>query len=204
MQTQLSKNRIPLLIALILVLEGLIYAWAVLTTEPEFVFDKCARNSGRTSSMINLAILLMIGYYGFKRIYGDEVRRDAFRVLITLFAVNHLVHFFYVFQNFKHHSMELSLIENLHGVITFILIVTVPVFLWLSKNLNTFFYAGIILHLFNVSYFIMKTFYSKVKPDKPAYHNQLGIAITILALLYVLYRFYRENRGGAEERIGTA
>jgi hypothetical protein len=200
----LTKSKIPLLITLIFCLELAIYLWAVWTTtldksnffwiEPEFIFDKCARNSGRISSFINLTILLMIGYFGFKKIYLDERKKDTFRILITLFAVNHLVHFFYVFQNFKHHSMELSLSENLHGFITFIFILIVPIILWLYKNFNAIFYAGITLHLFNVSYFIMKTFYSKIKPDKPAYHNQLGIVMTTAALIYILYRFFREYK----------
>jgi hypothetical protein len=188
----LTKNKLPQLIACICCLEIVIYLWAVWTTEAEFVFDKCARNSGRVSSMINLTILIMIGYYGFKKIYLDEKKKDTFRVLITLFAINHLVHFFYVFQNFKHHSLELSLSENMHGFITFIFILLVPIILWLYNNLNTVFYAGITLHLFNVSCFIMKTFYSKVKPDKPAYHNQLGIVVTTAALIYILYRIFRE------------
>jgi hypothetical protein len=190
----LTKNKIPLLIAFIFCLEAVIYLWAVWTTEAEFVSDKCARNSGRVSSMINLAILLMIGYYGFKKIYSEEKKKDAFRILITLFAINHSVHFFYVFQNFKHHSMIFSVSENMHGFITFIFILIVPIILWLYNNLNMVFFAAITLHLFNVSYFIMKTFYSKVKPDKPAYHNQLGIIVTTIALLYILFRFYRENK----------
>jgi hypothetical protein len=116
----LTKNKIPLLIAFICCLEVVIYLWAVCTTEAEFVSDKCARNSGRASSLINLTILLMIGYFGLKKIYLDEKKKDAFRILITLFAINHLVHFFYVFQNFKHHAWVFSVTENMHGFITFI------------------------------------------------------------------------------------
>jgi hypothetical protein len=182
------------LFVIIFCLEGGIYLWAINTTEAEFVFDKCARNSGRVSSLVNLAILLITGYYGYKKIYSDILKKDAFRILLTLFAVNHLVHFFYVYQNFKSHLMELSWLDNLHGVITFIFIMLVPLILWLRNNLNILFYAAITIHLFNVSYFIMKTFYSKVKPDAPAYHNQLGIAVTAVAMLFLLYKFIRENK----------
>ena len=195
MQTfMLTKRKLPLLIAFIGCVEIAIYLWAVWTTETEFVFDKCARNSGRVSSFINLAILLLIGFYGLKKIYLDEKTRDAFWILITLFAINHLVHFFFVFQNFRHHTMELSLTENLYGFITFIFILIVPIILWTNNNLNKVLYAGVTLHLFNVSYFIMKTFHSKVTPEKPAYHNQLGIVVTTLALIYILYRIFREAK----------
>jgi len=90
----LTKKRIPLLVALICCLEVIIYLWAVWRTEPEFVFNKCARNSGRASSAILLITLLMVGYYGLKGIYLDDKKKDTFRILITLFAINHLIHFF--------------------------------------------------------------------------------------------------------------
>lgn len=198
----LTKNKLPLLIALIICLEIVIYLWAFWTStldksnffaiESEFIFDKCARNSGRVSSALHLIILLMIGYFGLKQIYLDDKKKDEFRVLITLFAVNHLVHFFFVSQTFKHHTMALNISENKHGFITFICIQLIPIILWTFKNLNQLLYISIILHLFNTSYFIMETFYNKITPEKPAYHNQFGIAVTTAACIYILYRVFRE------------
>jgi len=52
----------------------------------------------------------------------------------------------------------------------------------------------LIIHLINVSFFIMKTFYSKITPDRPAYHNQLGIVVTSAAIVYMLYRAVRQLR----------
>lgn len=97
------------MIAFIFGLEAVIYLWAAWRTEPEFVFDKCARNAGRTSSAIILITLLMVGYYGLKGMYLDDKKKDTFRILITLFAVNHLIHFFYVFMRFKSHSEALDI-----------------------------------------------------------------------------------------------
>jgi hypothetical protein len=190
----LTKQRLPLLIASVFCLEAAIYLWAVWTTDAEYVFDKCARNSGRASSAIILITLLMMGYYGLKRIYLERKTKDAFLILVTLFSINHLIHFFYVFQNFRHHALVLDVGENLHGFITFIFIPVVPLILWSFKNLSRLLYAGITLHLFNASYFIMQTFFSKITPEKPAYHNQLGIVLISAALLYVIYRMFRENK----------
>lgn len=203
----LTKNKLPILIVLIICLEILIYLWAFWTStlemsnffaiESAFIFDKCARNSGRVASALNLTILLMIGYYGLKQIYLDYKKKDVFRVLITLFAVNHLVHFFFVFQTFNHHTMALNISDNKHGFITFICIQLIQIILWTFKNLNKVLYISIILHLFNASYFIMETFYSKIKPEKPAYHNQFGIAITTAACIYVLYSVFREYKSNS-------
>ena len=204
----LTKKRIPLLIAIICCIEVLIYLWAVWTTsfdksnffaiEPEFVFDKCARIAGRVSSVLILITLLMVGYYGLKKIYGDEKKRDSFLILITLFTINHLIHLLFVFLRFRSHTATISIAANLHGFITFIFIIIVPFILLTNKNLNRFLYLGIILHLFNISYFINKTFLGKVKPpDHSAYHNQFGIVVITVACLYILYRVYLENRRNA-------
>jgi DMSO/TMAO reductase YedYZ heme-binding membrane subunit len=192
----LKSYRLPLLIAFIFALEGIVYLWANWTTDDSnFVFAKCARNSGRASAALNLIILIMVGYYGLKKIYADHKEKDVFRILITLFAINHLVHFFYVYQNFKSISEPLVLSHHIHGIITFIFILLVPMLLWTSKNLSKVFYIVLIIHLFNTTYFMIDTFYGKIINDpRPAYLHQFGIAIMIAALLYILYRIFRENK----------
>lgn len=190
----LAKKRLPLLIAFIFVLEVVIYLWAVWVTEPEFVINKCARNAGRASEALNLAILMMVGYYGLKQIYADGKKKDAFIILMTLFAVNHLIHFFFVYQNFKKHAMVLDISDNKHGFVTFICIVLMTIALWILKDLSKVFYIFILVHLFNVSYFIMDTLNNKIKPDIITFHYKFGIVITSSALLYVLYRVFRENK----------
>ncbi len=202
----LTTRRLPALFAFICCIEVLIYLWAAWTTtfdksiffaiDPEFVFDKCARIAGRISSVIILIPLLMVGHYGLKEIYSDEKKKDSFRIFITLFAFNHLIHFLFVVLRFKSHSATLSIVENLHGFITFIFIVIIPFILWRYKNLNRLIYSAIILHLLNISYFINKTFLGKVKAEHPAYHNQFGIAIITAACLYIIYRVYVENKRG--------
>ena len=207
----LTKKRIPLLIASIFCIEVFIYLWAVWTTtfdmnnffaiEPQFVFDKCARLAGRVSAVLILLTLLVVGYYGLKKIYGDEKKKESFLILITLFAVNHLIHLLFVILRFNSHDETLSLSGpinvggTIHGIFTFTSILIIPVILWTYKNLNRLLYWGIILHLFSVSCFINKTFLGKVKPpDHPAYHNQFGVVLITAACLYILYRVYLENR----------
>ena len=207
----LTIKRIPLLIALICCIEVSIYLWAVWTTtfnmsnffaiQPEFVFDKCARIAGRVSSVLILISLIMVGYYGLKKIYADDKKKDSFLILITLFTLNHLIHLLFVILRFKSHGESISIGGpisvggTIHGVITFSFIVIVPFILWTYKHLNKFLYFLIILHLFNISCFIIKTFLGKVKPpDHPAYHNQFGIVIISSACLYILYRVFLENK----------
>lgn len=199
----LTKKRLPLLIALILCIEVLIYLWATWTAtldrstffgiEAQYIFAKAARNSGRVSAAIFLVILLMVGYYGLREIYRDQKKRESFLILTILFLVNHLMHFIFLYLNFKTLSKQLIAEPNIHGFITFSLIIIAPVILWTCKNINRLLYFAIILHLFNVSYFMNITFLSKVKPIDPAYHDQFGIVAITAACLYILYRVFREN-----------
>ena len=193
MKTILTKKNIPLLIALIFGVELLIYLWAVWTAtldrgnffgiEAQFIFAKAARNSGRVSAAIFLATLLMVGYYGLKEIFRDQKKKDSLVILTILFLVNHLMHFIYLYLNFKTHSKQLIADPNTRGFVTFSLIIIAPFILYTSQNLNRLLYFAIILHLFNVSYFMNITFLSKVKPADPAYHDQFGIfAITAACL----------------------
>lgn len=205
-----SKTPLPLLLLFVICLELIIYLWSRWTStldlsnffaiEPAFIFDKCARNSGRLSSAINLVIVLLIGYSGYRQISQDATKWKELRVLLTVFALNHFVHFFYVFQTFKHHAMELRISDNLHGFITVCCILLVPVITWFIKHLKPALFICIVLHLFNVSYFIMETFYNKITPEKPAYHNQFGILVTTAACAYLLIKSIREFKTMAVQK----
>ncbi|MBK9420180.1 MAG: hypothetical protein IPN44_03910 [Flavobacteriales bacterium] len=174
--------------------ERLIYIRANLTLQGSVeVLGECARNSGRTSAALNLVTLFMVGYFGLKTIYKEVAKRDTFRVLLTLFAVNHLVHFFFIHQYFQSQGSALEVSHNLHGTITFICLLSLPIILWNMDRLNKVLYYAVILHLFNITYFICKTFYSRYKPVDPAYLHQLGIVIMIGSLIYIIYRMYRER-----------
>lgn len=159
----------------------------------DLIFGECARNSGRTAAAINLTILLMVGHIGLKSIYKEESKKNLFRTLITLFAINHLIHFYFVTQNFKSYEIELNISEQLQGFITFLFILIAPVVLWSFTRLSKLLYTGILIHLFNVTYFIAKSFYGRYKPIDPAYLHRLGILVMIAALVYVLYREYKDR-----------
>lgn len=188
----LTKKKLPLLILLVICVELLIYFWAVWTTDHEFVFNKCARNSGRFSTGIILLALLMVGFYGLKKIFLEERKKENFLILMTLFSINHFIHLFFVITSFKSHALPFNISDNIHGFITFIFLIILPFMIWKATKLSKGLYILIILHLFNVSYFICQTFLSKVTPEKPAYHNQFGILVMVLACLYILYRVFEE------------
>lgn len=188
------KLKLPILISLIIILNILIYYRAFMIEPAERVFAECARNSGRTAAAINLILLFMLGHYGLQTIFHEKLKKNIFQILITLFAINHLIHFFFVFQNFNIQAMELNVYDHLHGFITFISLIIIPFIVFFFKKLSVPLYAFIIAHFFNVTYFISISFYARYKPEDPAYLHRIGVAVMILALLYVLYRSIIEMR----------
>ncbi len=207
----LMRKKLPLLIVLVCCIELGIYLWSVWTSTLDFgnffairsafIFDKCARLSGRVSSFLMLITLGMVGYYGLKNIYSDDKKKESFLILITLFTCNHLIHLLFVTLNLRSHGKSFDIngpIEiggTIHGIITFSSIVIIPLILWNYQRLSKLLYFVIILYLLNISSFIIKTFLGKIKlPENPAYHNQLGITLISAACIYILYRVYVENK----------
>lgn len=188
-------------ILIILSLEVLIYIWAAWTAtlqngnyfaiSHKLIFEKCARNSGRISAILNLVILLLLGYYGLKQIYSEKEYFDIFFNLITIFTINHLIHFFYISQNFKRKSLKIKLSEEKRGVFTYICITLFPIFIWYFNNLNTVVYICIILHLLNVSHVFVLALNTKIRvKSRITIHNRIGIIATIVAWIFVVYRIF--------------
>jgi hypothetical protein len=190
-------------ILIIFCLEVLIYAWSACTAtlkkgnyfaiSSQLIFEKCARNSGRVSAILNLTIILMLGYFGLKQIYSDKANHDIFLNLVTLLTINHLIHFFYISQNFKRKSLKIKLAQEKRGIFTYICITLFPIFIWYFKNLNALLYICIMLHLLNVSYVFILALKTKIKyKSKITIHNRFGIIITIAAWILVVYRVFVE------------
>lgn len=157
----------------------------------KFIFEKCARNSGRLSALLNLVILLMLGYLGLKQIYSKKEYFDIFFNLVTIFTINHLIHFFYISQNFKRKSLKIKLSEEKRGVFTYICITFFPIFIWYFNNLNTAVYICIILHLLNVSHVFVLALNTKIwVKSKITIHNRIGMIATIVAWIFVVYRVF--------------
>ncbi len=191
--TFLKPLKLPTLVFIIVLINILIYFRANSFEPLDRLFAECARNSGRVSAGINLIILWILGYFGLKSIFSDKNQKELLLKLMIMFAVNHLIHFFFVTQNFEIHTMQLDVFTNLHGFIIYLSIICVPIFIYYFKTLNRIKYLIIIIHFFNVTYMIADTFYKRYKPEDPAYLHRIGILIMISALLYVLYRTFMDN-----------
>jgi hypothetical protein len=199
----LSEINMWIFIVTTFLLEALIYVWSVWSARQKnynyfsisnkFIFEKCARNSGRVSAILNLIILLMIGYYGLNKIYSDKVIFIFFYNLIIAFTINHLIHFLFITQNFKQKSRTIKLSDEKHGIITFACITLFPIFLWYFKDLNLMLNIFIMLHLFNVSCAFVDVLYNKIRvKSKVTIHNKFGILATMLAWVYIAFRIFVE------------
>ena len=108
-----------------------------------------------------------------------------------MFAINHVIHFYFVSRNFEIHNRSVGILDNLHGFITYLLILIAPVIAFFYRNLNHLLYTFFILHIINVTYFIGISFYGRIKPIDPNYMHQIGIFIMISAVLLMLFDIFR-------------
>ena len=108
-----------------------------------------------------------------------------------MFTINHVIHFYFVSRNFEIHNWSVGILDNLHGFITYLLILFAPLIALLYKRLTPLLYTFFILHLINVTYFIGISFYGRIKPIDPAYMHQIGIFIMISAVLLMLFEIFR-------------
>ena len=189
---------------LILALELIIYVWAVWTASlkndnyfaisNKQIFEKCARNSGRVSAILNVIILVYVGYWGLEPIYRSRIQFDTFLTIVNILTINHLIHFFYISRNFKRQSLKIKFKQEKRGIFTYICITAFPLFVWYFTELNIEVYLFIVLHLYNASYVFAMALYSKITVNaKITIHNKLGMIVTTAAWIFMMYRICIEQ-----------
>ncbi len=191
------KIKYPYLLTffMVILLEFVVFLWANISVEySDYVFEKCARNSGKASALINIILLSQLVHYGLKGLFQKRERKVQFDLLVFAFALNHLIHFSFILGNFNSKHLELIPAEHVHGVLSFGLILFAPVILGLSKILSGRIYFLILLYIVNSSLFIIKTFVSLISPERYAYFHQFAILVIINLLIGLIYRVYTENR----------
>jgi hypothetical protein len=185
-------------------LELIIYVWAVWTAKlkndnyfaisNKQIFEKCARNSGRISAILNVIILLFVGYWGLEQIYLTKKHFDMFLILVNILTINHLIHFYYISRNFKRQSLKIKFKQEKRGIFTYICITAFPLFVWYFNHLNAVVYIIILLHLYNVSYVFVMALYSKITVNAQiTIHNKLGMFVTTAAWAFLMYRVFVEQ-----------
>ena len=192
----LKELKLPYFIAALVLLNILIYVRALWTIEPShIIFVECVRNSGRTSAGLNLLILLVVGHWGLKAIYQDRFKKKVFLLLFILFAVNHIIHLFFIFEHYLSQDRAMmGITNNTRALITFITVILAPLILLWFRNLSKTLYVTIIAHLFNVTYLMCFLFYARYKPYDPAYIHRIGVLIMVVSLVYILYRVFAERK----------
>lgn len=189
---------------LLLAFELFIYVWAAFTAtlnknnyfaiNKRQIFEKSARNSGRFSALLNVVLLVFVGFWGPQQIFHNEKLFDSFQFLANIITINHLIHFFYISRNFKRQSLKIKFKQEKRGIFTYICITAFPLFIWYFNQLNAAVYIFIILHFYNVSYVFVMALYSKVTVNaKITIHNKMGMAVTTAAWLYMMIGLFREQ-----------
>ncbi len=126
-------RKIAVLLMLIILWETGIYFW-VLNNTPEALYQLSARYSARTSFVLITIILLWIGATGLRKIYRSAFKRLHLITLILLLAVNHLIHFGFLYANLQPENFGKFLLENHLPALLYVALMISPWLLFSKKH----------------------------------------------------------------------
>ncbi|MFY0598243.1 MAG: hypothetical protein JXR03_01140 [Cyclobacteriaceae bacterium] len=182
----------------IIVWEVAIYYWSVYVAPAEdLIFQLAARYSARTSFFLFSSVLVFTGLFGLLRIFSSRRKRFVFLTLSLVFAVNHLIHFFYLVMN--HISQDISLLipKNGLGTLGYIIISLAPIYLQKIVDLTKKQYWAMQVYLLSVSGFFVVAYLRRLSEDiifaSPASLFKIHLTIITILIAFIAFRAYSEQ-----------
>jgi hypothetical protein len=193
-------RKIAVLVMLIILWETGVYFW-VLNNTPEALYQLSARYSARTSFVLITFILLWIGATGLREIYRSASKRLHLITLILLLAVNHLIHFGFLYANLQPDNFGQFLLENHLPALLYVALTISPWLLFSKKTLSTPLYWGILIFLMGLEIIFLQTYVGRVSSPKPfgsPPYFYIGCIVLIGVTLGLnIYRVVTEHLKGA-------
>lgn len=137
---------------LIIVVEAVIYLLCGYLADSPFSWQLMARYSARVSFGIFFVLQIVIAKKGLKCVWQEDFSQWHF--LLFAFALNHLIHFFFIAAHFAKIDWEFNPMRQGFGLLVYLLL---PIVLFLSSRANKSFklfywLSQILLLLANISF----------------------------------------------------
>lgn len=186
-------------IILVALLELAVFYWsAYFAPSSELGFQLASRYSARVSFVIFSFVLLFTGILGLKKIYSRESYRKVFMTLIGAFAVNHLIHFYFLAMNHWVQGLDLFIVKNAFGTLAYLTLSLIPVYYWNRPNISSKEYRILQGYLVLIAGFFVGAYVKRLQEEIvfPSSDALLITHIVILAALLGLniYRARQERK----------
>lgn len=191
------KRKAFLFCVAISILEIAIYFWSCWVAPSEnLIYQLAARYSARVSFFIFSITLLLVGALGLNKIFSNEKWRSYFILFLLTFALNHLIHFFYLAMNHWVQDISLISLKNGGGTIGYILLTLAPFYLWKITSLSQKQYWAIQLYILTISTFFIIAYLKRLREEIifPSTDNLIFSHLALLTILigFNAYRVYCE------------
>ncbi|MCR9254055.1 MAG: hypothetical protein NXI20_26830 [bacterium] len=126
----------------ILALEIYIYLYAnqLANYEPSLTFQLAARYSARLSFLLYFVAITFTMFFGLRTIFDKPNWKGLFGTFVLGFAINHLIHFGYLYTYHSLSGFEVFSTNNLPGALGYITLVVGAYFSVTLKKCTGFFY----------------------------------------------------------------
>jgi hypothetical protein len=191
------KNKLMLFSGVVMVLEIAIFFWVdYISTADYLVYQLAARYSGRLSFMIFAGMMLFTGIVGLKQIFKTERLKSFFIILLSLFSVNHVLHFYFLAMSHLEQNETLLIPKNIIGGTAYILLILSPFYLF-KREMTTKIYWSVqsFLFLLTVIFFVSYLRRFMIEFPQPTHIGVLYSIITTIGLLVFLngYKVFKES-----------
>jgi len=155
--------------------------------ELERTFRYAARYSGRLS-----ALVFLIAFYSYAMAFPKALKEHIeVRSWIKLFAVLHVIHFFFLAMNIYLNSIEFVPVKLSGGALAYLMIVAAPFVLHKMKK------AVQLVYFYYVTIVMLVTYLSRVKGDfeggEPFWFHYLALGIFVIAAIVFGVRMWKKR-----------
>lgn len=155
----------------------------------------------RYSARISFATLTIIGIWmaaiGLKNIFANDKKRQLFIGGILAFTINHLIHYWYLYQNFEANGLDISSKYISFGALSYLILTFVPILIWKWNQLTKSRYymlSGFIVLMISIClYTYSSRFESNLPLPPPSWLFSIFIGIGGIVILGILGRIWKDK-----------
>ncbi len=185
-------------ILIMIVLEVFVQSYAsVITEDIDVLYSLRSRYSARISFAILSILGLWIASLGLHTIFANEEKRNILIGGITAFSINHLIHYFYLYNNFEVNDLDIQSKYVSFGALAYIVLALAPLVIWrwntLTRGRYYLIYGFIILMISICIFTYSSRFGSSLPMSPPMWVFRILIGIGVITIAIMVGRMIKER-----------
>jgi len=193
------------IISSVLLLEAANYFYSSgLSQNADQFYSLTARYSARITFFLLVSLAIWIVLKGLHALMDSSKSREVLLAGLTAVAVNHLIHFYFLYQNFQVNGLDLWTKAVSFGALAYVFLSLAPIYFWTIKRLGSKQYALIhffVMLLLAICVFTYSSRLGRVEPlplSPPIWQFKFFIGIGLSAIAALLARILVDSRSAQD------